>query len=305
MLRRMLRTAILVFLAVVLLGVLRFVSIFDAWAALEIDREPVPALAAERASRRVLLVSVDGLAPRVLEAVETPFLDRLAQDGLVATRARTVTPSVTMTSHASMLSGQTPDEHGIFFNRFEPWRELTLPTLFSVCWEVGLACGLFAGKKKFVHFAEHEPGVERYRFASHAQEVLDAAASWVEARDPDFVFVHLAEVDITGHTEGWDGSTQRATIVAFDRLLETAVDRMRLASERPLTILLTADHGGIDKGHHQDRPENRDIPWILSGPGILPGRLPTPISTVQTAATVAALLGVRSPNGSAPVSFAP
>ncbi len=302
MLRTLVRGAILLFLAVVLLGVARFMPLFDGWAEVELDREPKTEESVERAPRRVLLVSVDGMATRLLEAVPTPFIDSLKGKAIVAENAETVVPSITMTSHASMLSGQSPEEHGIFFNRFEPWREVVVETLFSSCREAKRICGLFAGKKKFIHFAERETGVERYRFGGSAALVLDAATTWVESRDPDFVFLHLAEVDLTGHTEGWDSQAQRDVLEEIDGLLEAHIGRMREASERPLEVLITADHGGVDKGHHEDRPENRKIPWILSGPSIANHRLTAPVSTRDTAGTIAVLLGMPSPNDSPPVS---
>ena len=46
----------------------------------------------------VVLISIDGLAPRFLATTSTPHLDRFARRGVVATSARTVVPSSTMTS---------------------------------------------------------------------------------------------------------------------------------------------------------------------------------------------------------------
>lgn len=271
---------------------LRFAPLFEGSAALSIRRDPRPDPAQGRPARRVLLVSIDGLAPRVLSEVDTPFLDRLAREGVRATRALTVAPPITMTSHASMLSGLAPERHGVFFNRHEPWRELRFPTLFTACAEQGLRCGLFAGKRKFVHFAEHEAGVERYQFGAGSAEVLRHAQAWAQERDPDFLFVHLAEVDLQGHGEGWGSDAQARAIQEIDSRLRDFVAAIREGT-RPLAILVTADHGGSGTGHHEDLPENREIPWILwgaAGPADLDLR---EVSTLDTYGVVRGLLAER------------
>jgi hypothetical protein len=100
--------------------VVGYAPVFDGQAPLRIER--LAEAPRHAASRRVILVSIDGLAPRVLAACETPTLRRLAADGASAARAETVVPSVTLTSHASMLSGVGPEAHGVDWNDYRPWR---------------------------------------------------------------------------------------------------------------------------------------------------------------------------------------
>ena len=260
---------------------LRFAPLFEPTAVLEIDRAGEGG-AHVPGARRVLLVSIDGLAPRVLAEARTPFLDRLAAEGVAAAHAETVVPPITLTSHASMLSGLSPEEHGVDFNRVQPWRELRFPTAFSACAELGRRCGLFAGKRKFVHFAEFEPGVERYAFGADMAGVLAAAGAWAAANDPDFLFVHLAEVDLIGHEFGWGSAEQVAAIEEADGRLASFVATLGAASARPLAVLVTSDHGGFETGHHQDRPENRVIPWIVWGAPVPAGLDLGKIETTQT-----------------------
>lgn len=278
----------LLLLGGVLAGVWVFAPMFDVLAPTELRREP-PAERAERA-RRVLLVSIDGLAPWVLEQTPTPFLDGLAAEGFAARRAETVVPAITMTSHASMLSGLSPDEHGVFFNRYQPWSEFRAPTLFTDCAKAALRCGLFAGKRKFAHFAENEPGVERYAFAEDAAGVLEAARAWSAEADPDLLVVHLAEVDLVGHAEGWGSDAQAAAVEDLDAQLGAFVEAWRGQSARSAVVLVTADHGGLGTRHHQDLPENRRIPWILWGADAPAAHGVRPLSTRDTHATIRALL---------------
>src|SRR5262245_49770519 len=61
---------------------------------------------------RVLLVSIDGLRPDALWAAPARNLLGLACRGAHAWEARTVTPSMTVPGHASMITGLTPASHG-------------------------------------------------------------------------------------------------------------------------------------------------------------------------------------------------
>jgi D-alanyl-D-alanine dipeptidase len=269
--------------------------LLDRFAPGALDR-PLPP-ASGRTGPRVLLVSVDGLGEAVLAAADTPALDRLATEGTRAAVAETVVPSVTLAAHTSQITGLPPARHGIDWNRYLPWKELRVTSLFTRCAELGLRCGLFAGKAKFVHFAEHEPGIARYRRGRDAADVLAHATDFLREADADLAMIHLAEVDATGHSFGWGSAEQKAAIERVDALLAVFVGAARAVSQRPLAILVTADHGGHGTQHGTDRPEDVRIPWIAWGAGVPAGATLAHVSTLDTAPTLASLLGVPPPPG--------
>jgi arylsulfatase A-like enzyme len=61
------------------------------------------------------------------------------------------------------------------------------------------------------------------------------------------------------------------------------------------TVIITADHGGHGRDHGSDDPRDVTIPWIASGAGVNRSSDPGAIRTMDTAATVLWLLGVREP----------
>jgi arylsulfatase A-like enzyme len=273
-----------------------YANVFDCMAPAALARAaPAPPGARGAEAYRVLLVSVDGLAPAVMEDVPTPTLDRLAAEGLRARHAETVMPSRTLPAHVSMISGVPPRVHGVGWNRYEPWRRLEVETLFSFCAREGWRCGLFAGKAKFAHLAEYETGVEHWALGTSADSVLAQASAYLAERDPDFVLVHLAEVDLAGHAEGWGSPAQHAALERIDALLGRFLAEARAAGSGRLAVLLTSDHGGHGTVHGSDDPRDLAIPWILYGPGIDPGTLREPVSTLDTGPSILALLGVPTP----------
>ncbi len=61
-------------------------------------------------------------------------------------------------------------------------------------------------------------------------------------------------------------------------------------------VLITADHGGINKGHGGETMAELEIPWIIHGPGVAPGReITMPVNTFDSAATVAYIFGLTPP----------
>ncbi len=74
----------------------------------------------------------------------------------------------------------------------------------------------------------------------------------------DLLFVHLPDVDLTGHRESWMSPAYMAAIEAAD----TAIGRLVAALPPNTTVIVTADHGGKDKTHGIDIPEDVTVPWV-------------------------------------------
>ncbi len=263
-----------------------------------IDR-PDGTVASSGPPRLVVLVSVDGLAPYVLATARAPTLERLAREGTSYANARTVVPSITLTSHVSMLSGVPPETHQVLWNYYDAAQKVRTPTIFTRCKAHGLRCGIFAGKEKFLHFAEIEAGVQHYEYQPSAGEVIAQATRYIAEKQPDFVFIHLAEVDAAGHEHGWNSAQQRATIEQVDAQLGLLVGALQ-SHVKPVALIITADHGGHARVHDHDTPQDRSIPWIGFGDGIQKLGLTShsrAVSTMDTAATVLELLRLPVPLG--------
>ena len=61
-------------------------------------------------------------------------------------------------------------------------------------------------------------------------------------------------------------------------------------------ILISADHGGHEKGHGENIPDDMNIPWVAWGAGVKKGHaIQRLVTTYDTAATALWLLGVPIP----------
>jgi hypothetical protein len=237
---------------------------------------------------KVLLISVDGLRPDAIFHAPAPNLQALACQGAYSWRARTIHPSITLPSHASMVSGFPPEQHGIFHNDLQPGY-LKVPTVLSAAHQAGRRVVLVVGKEKMIQLVP--PGTyDVFVWTPDLDgDVIDRAVEEVAAGF-DLMFVHLPMVDLTGHAQGWMSDAYLSQVRATD----AALARLLAVVPPETTIIVTADHGGSGYIHWSGAPEDVHIPWIVKGPGIRSARaLGSEIHTFDTAATIAHVLGLQ------------
>jgi predicted AlkP superfamily pyrophosphatase or phosphodiesterase len=127
--------------------------------------------------------------------------------------------------------------------------------------------------------------------------VTHAATAYIKEKKPNFLFVHLHDVDSVGHQIGHGTPEYYAAIERTDTHIGTILKSIEDAGIAESTVVLfTADHGGINKGHGLITMNEMQIPWIIKGPGIKKDHeLLQSIMTFDTAATIAELLKLKAP----------
>jgi predicted AlkP superfamily pyrophosphatase or phosphodiesterase len=253
--------------------------------------------AAPRA-QHVFIVSFDGGKPAVMQKSAMPLTMDMAKNGAATWNAQAVMPSITLVNHTSMLTGVSPAKHSILWNDWIPSRGLVkVPTVFKLAREIGYTTALFAGKEKFRHL-NVPTTVDEFQIPSYnAKIVAAAAAKYIVEKKPNLCFIHFADSDGAGHQYGWGSPEQIQSFADEDAALQILRDAVKQAGiEKKSTFILSADHGGHDKTHGSNSPEDVTIPWIAWGSGVKPGTLTNPVTTFDTAATALWLLDVPVPN---------
>ena len=233
--------------------------------------DPGPSKAAPSAStvassRDVVLLTIDTLRHDALgftgnRDVETPHLDRLAAEGRVF-RSAHASNVVTLPSHANIITGLYPHQHGIRDNtgfRLAP----TFPTLATLLRDVGYATGAFVGAfpldSRFgldrgfdVYDDSYPPGRSSDDFQMSerpADEVLEAAAQWYRsaAGKKRFLWVHLYDPHApyrppSPQRERYARKPYLGEVAATDAALGPFFAMLREQTTPPL-IVFTADHG--------------------------------------------------------------
>jgi predicted AlkP superfamily pyrophosphatase or phosphodiesterase len=245
-------------------------------------------------SSPVLFVMIDGLRPDALAQIACPTLTSLRARGASTLTARSVMPSITLPCHTSIFHSVPPTRHGVTTNDWQPMAR-PLPGLFDVAKGQG---------KRTAAIYNWEPlrDLSRplsldfawYRDLSYQPDGDDltatAAIQALQAVEPDFAFVYFGTVDTWGHRYGWmsDEYLRQAERVdqQLGRLLATLPDGYH--------VLVQADHGGHDRNHGTELPEDMTIPWIVAGPSVRQAyTITAPVSLLDTAPTLARILGVN------------
>jgi phosphopentomutase len=194
-----------------------------------------------------------------------------------------------------MLTGVEPASHGITFDEYRETFQLQTPTALALAHTAGKRAVMVVGKPKFRQLAV-TGSVDAYVEATRGDDdVVNETIVQLPAGF-DLLFVHLPQVDQTGHASGWMSAEYLAQVEQTD----AAVGRLLGQLPAGTTVILTADHGGQLKNHGSKESCDMTIPWIVAGPRILHhGLLSRPVRTVDTAITALGVLGVAAPANAA------
>jgi len=271
------------------------------------------------AVEHVFIVSIDQGSPDNILKSEMPLVKKWADEGAHTWEAYTTVPSLTLPSHASMLTGVGVQKHQIVWNEFEPEKgRLTVPTIFKIARERELTTALFAGKSKFKTFQDRGSfDLFVISESTKSESIARAFAAEVGKLKPNLCFIHFADPDIAGHNFGVDSPEKIQAMAEVDAALRIICDAIEAAGFLDSSVfIVTADHGGHDRTREEnaDRqargepyqpgthggPQTSDvvIPWIAWGQGVRKNHtITSPVVTYDTAATALWLLGIPVPDG--------
>jgi arylsulfatase A-like enzyme/tetratricopeptide (TPR) repeat protein len=254
--------------------------------------------------------------------VETPAFDRLASEGRAFPSAH-AHAVITLPSHASILTGLYPYEHGIRDNAGFVLRE-DIPTLATILKGAGYATGAFVSsftldgrfglKRGFDVYDDRCEGFsgDPSRLAERpGDQTVGLAMAWWEAhRDgPRFLWVHV----FTPHfpydprepfKSRYPDAPYYGDAALADDQIRPLVDALEHVRDPSPLVVFTADHGE-SLGEHGEKSHGvfcyeatLRIPLVLWSPGrIAPGSDPRPARHVDVLPTVLEMLRLPAPAG--------
>lgn len=257
--------------------------------------------------KHVILIGMDGFGAYSFQKADNPNMKQMVKDGSWTLQARSVLPSSSAVNWASMVMGAGPEVHG-----YTEWNSQTPELPSRELDQYGLFPSIYTLLR------EQKPNAEigviyswdgiGYLFpkaavnnavACHDNDSLatSTAIDYIKSKKPDFLFIHLDEPDGTGHNIGHNTPEYYQQVHKNDVLLGKILQGVKDAGIWDNTIiLLTADHGGVKKGHGGKTMEEMQIPWIIRGPGIAKNHeIKNSVMTYDTAATLAWIFGLKTP----------
>jgi arylsulfatase A-like enzyme/Flp pilus assembly protein TadD len=273
----------------------------------------------------LLLITVDTLRADALgfagnASVATPTLDRLARAGVVFTDAHAHNV-VTLPSHANILTGRYPYQHGVRDNqgfRLPP----EVPTLATVLADAGFATAAFIAAfpldsrfgldRGFAVYDDHLSGnvgaLGARPLERSGDEVVALARRWwsEHAGRRRFLWIHLFEphapyeppAEFAGR---YPDMPYLGEVSAVDAYLTPLLEPFLASREAPTLIAFTSDHGEA-LGDHGELTHGLfayeptlKVPLVLWAPGLAPGRRQVPARHIDLAPTLLAAAGVAAP----------
>jgi arylsulfatase A-like enzyme/tetratricopeptide (TPR) repeat protein len=282
--------------------------------------------------QNVLLITIDTLRADALGcyggAAETPNLDRLAAEGVRFDFAH-AHAVLTLPSHASILSGLYPHEHGVRDNsgfRVTP-DTVTAATLLKAA---GYSTGAFIGGYPLDSQFGLDRGFDLYddrlddvgqtsEFVlaeRRADVVVGSATAWLSARRSRwFAWVHVFDPHAPyeppePYATRYRSNRYAGEVAFVDSALGPLLDKVRAAVDRPTLVIVTGDHGE-SLGDHGEQSHGLfayestlRIPLLVAqvggsagtrGPGRTGRVSPAPVQHVDILPTILDGLGLPAP----------
>ncbi len=268
-------------------------------------------------TKRVVAIGLDGISVDGYKTAKHPNLDALMADGVLSLTTRNVMPSVTLPNWTSHLTGSGPEQHGVLSNSWE-LQKVTLPAIETD--EEGYYPSIFKILKEGV------PDVKTAFFYNWAELINSFNPRYIDElsfeendeyqnnygkafdfivnnkSDPTMVFLYSVHTDHAGHNHGWMSPEYITSIEEVDVQIGEFINRLKEEGLYEDThFMFFTDHGGVpEKGHGGITPQELEVPWAITGPGIKKGQsLKEPNNSVNTATTIAYLFGC----GNVPLSW--
>ena len=240
-----------------------------------------------------------------------PVTKQFMKDGSYTLKKRSVLPSSSAVNWASMFMGAGPEIHG-----YTEWgsktpelpsRELNkhgiFPTVFQLLRdaqpdaEIGCLYD-WDGIKYLVDTLSMSYHAQGPDYNKQPTVLCEMAVKYITEKKPTLTMIAFDNPDHVGHADGHDTPAYYAKIKELDGYIGQIVDAVKKAGMYDETIfIITADHGGINKGHGGKTMQEMETPFIIAGKNIKKGYCFDDISMMQfdCASTVAEIFNLKQP----------
>lgn len=261
-------------------------------------------------AKHVVLIGLDGWGAYSVQQADIPTIRQLMADGSYTLEKRSALPSSSAINWASMFMGAGPELHG--YTQWGsktpelPSRELNehgiFPTIFQLLRdaepdaEIGCLYE-WAGIKYLVDTLALSHHAQAPDYNKHPEALCSMAETYIKEKKPHLLAVCFDNPDHVGHQAGHDTPEYYAKLKELDGYVARIVQAVKDAGMLKQTIfILTADHGGIDKGHGGKTMQEMQTPFIISGKNVRKGlEFRESMMQYDVASTIAYIFDLEQP----------
>lgn len=265
--------------------------------------------AAEKA-KHVVLIGLDGWGAYSVSKAEIPNIRKMMNEGCYTLKKRSALPSSSAINWASMFMGAGPELHG--YTQWGskvpelPSREVTengiFPTIFYLLHkarpEAEIGCLYeWEGIKYLVDTLALDYHAQAPDYNKHPEALCGMAEKYIKEKTPVLLAVCFDNPDHVGHAAGHDTPEYYAKLNELDTYVARIVQAVKDAGMFDNTIfIITADHGGINKGHGGKTMQEMETPFIICGKNVKKGgEFSESMMQYDVASTIAYIFGLKQP----------
>lgn len=260
--------------------------------------------------KHVVLIGLDGWGAYSVPKANMPNVKKLMDNGSYSLEVRSILPSSSAPNWAAMFMGVGPELHG-----YTTWGSRTpeipsravnkngiFPTVFSVVREAmpEAEIGVFS-EWLGIKFLVDTLSLNVYRntpdYNQYPTALCDSAVKYIKEKRPALAAFCFDNPDHIGHQDGHDTPAYYEKLEELDGYVGRIVEAVKEAGMLDETIfIVTADHGGINKGHGGKTLQEMQVPFIISGKGVKAGhQIVSSMMQFDAAATIAYIFGAEAP----------
>lgn len=267
-------------------------------------------VAAKWKAKHVVLIGLDGWGAYSAEKANMPNVKKLMANGSYTLEKRSVLPSSSAVNWASMFMGAGPELHGYteWGSRKPelPSRELNqngiFPTVFQLLRdsdpkaEIGCLYE-WGGIKYLVDTLSLNSNQQAPDYNKYPTALCEMAVKYIGEKKPNLVGIIFDNPDHVGHQAGHDTPAYYEKLTELDGYIGQIIKAVEDAGMLNETIfIVTADHGGINKGHGGKSMQEMQTPFIISGKNVKKGnKFNESMMQFDCASTIAYIFGLKQP----------
>ena len=240
---------------------------------------------------KTLLILADGMRPDAL--VNLKKVDEIKEKASYSLSATTVFPPVTLPCHVSLFHSVEPARHGTTTNTYAP-QVRPINGIAEILKKAGKTCSVFYNWEQLKDLTRPSSLVQSYfsAFPNSERELADMAITNLQTQKSDFIFLYFGLPDAIGHKHGWMTDEYFASLVTVWDL----IGEVLAVTPDEYAVIITADHGGHDRIHGENIPEDMLIPLFFIGKNIKQDYEIKSANIIDIAPTITELMNIPPDN---------
>ena len=224
----------------------------------------------------VIVISIDALRPEALSENTTPNISAVMKKGNFTLGGKSIAPPLTLHNHAAMFTGVHPKEFGM---SEDDWRDgdkkVSVPTIFASAKAAGYETAYFYSKPKLGYLLTSDVNTHKFAGVKTPESALDVNTQKIagvktpesafefyrKQERPAFVFLHVSGCEWIGPEKGWLSPEYLKTLSDIDGRLKPVIELIEKKGK--FIIIVTSDHGGHEKLHGTDHPDDFKLPFVF------------------------------------------